>query len=478
MQRALNRARVGTTVLRRNARVSLQHLCSAPVAALSSIWVSWFATVLLLGLLWPQTGAPEWAAYIAVLLHSFVAIVILARHPDGRVATVLGLSLILRTTLVFWDLNFSHIFSLPNSGADSEMFFHYAVVVAEDPSVIFEDSRAGMFSKLFGLLFWVTGVQRAIGQYTNVLLGLSVVLLVEAIMRHLPIENVRYLQILTVVALLPNSVIMSAIFLRESIIAFLIAVSAYFFVRWFSGGSTLNMLAVLTAVLAASTFHAGVVAVGAGYMVVAVLYRRGARRFGFGWHSLPYLAIAVVVIQLVVARYPDVFLGQFEDFNNEEDLLTSTNRRMGGSQYLTNLTVNSYADMLRVGPLRALYFLGSPMPWDARGVVDIFIFLTDSLFYLGVPLLLLMVRKRLSRNERMLGYALLIAIFLASLVFGAGVSNAGTAVRHRFKLISLFMALLAITATAVRRRAPTRLDGSEGGRPGARRSFTRGLSDD
>jgi len=428
-----------------------------PAQALPLLWGSWLLSLLGLGLFGVGLGSPEWIGELAVLVHVAVAALVLLRCYSRRVAMILGLSLVFRVALMFWDLNFSDVFSLPNSGADSEMFYRYAVAVAEDPSLVFEEIRGGPFSKLFGLLFWLTGVRRVVGQYTNVLLGLSIVLLVEAIMRRLPIENAPRLRVLAVAALLPNTLIMSAIFLRESIIAFLIAVSAYFFIRWFRGGSFLNILLVMLAVLAASSFHAGVISVGAGYMVVAVLYRRENRKFGFGWQSLFYLALFAVITFFVLAEYPDVFLGKFEAFDSEEDLLTATNRRAGGSQYLSGLTVNSYGDMALFGPLRAIYFLGSPMPWDARGVVDLFTFLTDSLFYLASPVLFLAIRKRLSKEERLLGHALLIIIFVASMVFGAGVSNAGTAVRHRFKLVSLLMVLLVIAGSGVWRAIRGRL---------------------
>ena len=114
--------------------------------ALALIWISWLAVVLLLSLLRPLTAAPPWTGEVAVLLHSMVTIFILARRHERPIAVVLGLSLALRTGLVFWDLNFSHILTLPNSGADSESFYFWAVEVAKDPSLISEDIRGGMYS--------------------------------------------------------------------------------------------------------------------------------------------------------------------------------------------------------------------------------------------------------------------------------------------------------------------------------------------
>ena len=72
--------------------------------------------------------------------------------------------------------------------------------------------------------------------------------------------------------------------------------------------------------------------------------------------------------------------------------------------------------MIRYGPLRALYFLASPMPWDWRGLTDLFTFMVDSLFYIGVPIALLANYRRLGQRERVLGVALLITIVVGSLV--------------------------------------------------------------
>lgn len=415
--------------------------------ALGLIWVSWLAVVLLLSLLRPLTGAPIWTGEVAVLLHSAVAIFIIARYHEPLIAAVLGFSLALRTGLVFWDLNFSHILVLPNSGADSEAFFAWAIEVSKDPSLVFEEIYGGMYSKVLGLLFWLTGPLRVLGQYTNALLGLSIVLLLRAVMDWLPLEHASYVRMLAIAALLPNTLIISAIFLRESMIAFLIAASGYFFLRWFRGGSPLYTLLVAGAVLVASTFHAGVIAVGLGYMVVVLFYRRDVGRFGLSLRSLLYLALFALIVYFIVAKYPDLFLGKFEQFDSEADLLTSTNRRGGGSQYLTGLTVTSYVDMIRYGPLRAVYFLASPMPWDWRDFTDMFTFVADSLFYLGAPIYFVFRRRALDRQERVLGYSLLLLIVISSLIFGAGVSNAGTAVRHRFKLSAIFMMLAAVAST-------------------------------
>lgn len=421
-------------------------------SAIAIVWGSWLVIVLILALLnSPFSHYHNLAGELAVLLHMAATLMIVIHFYRRPVAILLALSLIFRTGLVFWDVGFSDVFLLPNSGADTEVFYYWSVQVARDPSLVFAEFRGGEFSKLFGLLFWLTGPSRTFGQYTNALLGLTTVLILEATLKRLPLDGKQSVRVLALAALLPNTLILSAIFLRESIVSLLVAISVYFFVRWYRDGGPINIVLVAATIIAASTLHAGVIAVGVGYMLVVLFYRRSTGRFGFEVRSVAYLALFALIVYFIVARHPDLFLGKFEQLESEQDVFTATNHRAGDSQYLADLTVTNYVDLLRTGPLRAFYFLGSPLPWDFRGLNDVFTFVGDSLFYIGTLVAFWAVRSQLRHKERVLGYATILVIVLATLVFGAGVSNAGSAMRHRFKLLSLFLLLAGIVATRARR---------------------------
>jgi hypothetical protein len=73
------------------------------------------------------------------------------------------------------------------------------------------------------------------------------------------------------------------------------------------------------------------------------------------------------------------------------------------------------------------------------------------LLYIGTFVYVIFNRKALG-NRRALYIGLLLALVGALIIFGIGVSNAGTAVRHRQKLIAVFLILLAITKDAKMRR--------------------------
>lgn len=419
--------------------------------AIALIWSSWLALVLLLALIHPLApGMPSTIGEIAVISHLVVTLIVISLIFKNRIAVVLALSLVLRTALVFWDLNFRDVFLLTNSGADTEMFYYWAVEVAEDPNLLSADIRGGAFSKLFGLLFFLIGPVRVFGQYTNALFGFTAVLVIHQVLCHLPLSDRGLRRALVLAALLPNALVLSAIFLRESVIALLVTVSVFGFVRWYQTGSFRDIVVAVASILTASVFHSGVIAVGAGMVLVFLAYQPGKDHFGPGWKTIPYLFVFAAIVYLVATRYPDLFLGKFERVESGEDVIGVANSRGGASEYLTGIEVENYGDLLRYGPLRTLYFLASPLPWDFRGLADVFAFLFDSLFYLGSVVAFLVQYRRLDASQKVLGIGILVVILVSVAVFGAGVSNSGTALRHRFKLLALFITLAALAMTKFR----------------------------
>lgn len=408
---------------------------------MGALWGTWLLLVLLLALTHPMAGDHAGTAgTLAVVLHLGLSIATFVVVYPPVIGGLVAVSLTLRTLLVYWDIYFREIYELVNSGTDSEMYFHYAVRVAEDPSLIRADIRGGMFSKTYGLLFTLIGPDRVFAQYTNAILGISLILIVYAILHQIGIPERTIVFSMVFATLLPNTLVLSSIFLRESIIAFLVAGSLYSFIRWFQHGRPSQIVISVLMILAASTYHSGVITIAMGYILVALVYRTQARAYGVGIHSVFYLTIFVVVIALTLRQYPDLFLGKFEGIETEQDLLDTTNARRGESRFLTSLTVTNYGDLLLYSPIRALYFLGAPMPWDFRGVGDVLTFAFDSLFYLAALSIAIRNFPRLNGDKRLI-IALILVITVATLVFGAGISNAGTAMRHRFKLLSLFLLL-------------------------------------
>lgn len=431
----------------------------APVTsrALAGIWGSWLFLVLVLSLLRGSSfGSTQVNSEFAVLVHTTTAAILLITLCQRPIALLLGASLSLRTALVFWDTYFRNAFVLPGSGADSEMFYFWALRVAEEPSLIYAELPGDIYSKMYGLLFHLMGPERLFAQYTNALMGLTLVIVVYRILQELGVDESGRFRTLALAAFFPNALILSSLFLRESIIALLVAVSILYFQRWMLLGGLPRLLTSIALVLGASLFHSGVAPILLAYMIVAVLYRREAGTYGFTLQSIPYLAIFMGVVALLAIQYPDLFLGKFRTFETEADLLVILNRREGGSTYLTDMPVNTVNDLVTLGPVRAAFFLASPVPWNWRNITDILTFLLDSLFYMTVLGATLRNARRLG-EFRSVGFALLAVVIISTFVFGLGVSNAGTALRHRYKLFAVFLVLAGVVLNVARARGRQQL---------------------
>ena len=85
----------------------------------------------------------------------------------------------------------------------------------------------------------------------------------------------------------------------------------------------------------------------------------------------------------------------------------------------------------------------SPVPWNWRSATDIIAFIFSSLFYAyvffkSIPLLH-------NSKHSSLTNALFMTALLTLLLFGWGVSNAGTALRHRDKMVIHYLIMMAIS---------------------------------
>ena len=94
--------------------------------------------------------------------------------------------------------------------------------------------------------------------------------------------------------------------------------------------------------------------------------------------------------------------------------------------------------MIVVTPLRAIYFLFSPFPWDVRAVNHV-IGLFDALLYMVIIGAAWRNRAALWANRAT--RVILLMLIPLVLAFAWGTGNAGTAVRHRSKLVLAFVML-------------------------------------
>ena len=135
------------------------------------------------------------------------------------------------------------------------------------------------------------------------------------------------------------------------------------------------------------------------------------------------------------------YLGNFNSLLNFEIYLESTEVATRGNASWPEWTkIDSYSEVIYKAPLRSLYFVFSPFPWDVKETKHL-IGMFDSFFYIYFVYLIICNIKNVWRDR---GLRVILFILLAYLfVFGFGVGNFGTGIRHRSKFVIIFIILAA-----------------------------------
>lgn len=122
------------------------------------------------------------------------------------------------------------------------------------------------------------------------------------------------------------------------------------------------------------------------------------------------------------------------DFDEFDDVRRGAPQ--GRTAYPGYLRINTPVDLVLRGPIRVLYFLFSPFPWTIRSPLDV-VGLLDSIIYAYMILVILRMWPYIRRESAV---RLLMLIFVGMLiVFALSVSNTGTAIRHRAKLVVILI---------------------------------------
>lgn len=349
---------------------------------------------------------------------------------------VLGYSF--RLFLLVFDLYGREVFILPNSGSDSETFFRHSIIMALGRYA----AESGLV-QLTGNLFRLIGISRIFVQFILMLCSVVALHMANRIMENLDISLKNRKLVMAFLCLLPNFAILSSLFLRESIVTMFIAISLYYFSLWLRNKKKGGLAWSIVPVLMASYFHCGAISLLLGYIVVCLFYSPQKQELHF---SVKSIAVALVMSFLLVYLffyYRELLFGKMQNLESMEDI--AAQNEAGGSSYAAYAgNSNSVGDMILYTPIRIIMFLFSPMPWQIRGVMDLIAIIFDSFCYLFVVCCALKYSRKAANPRRTILVCLLLVALASAFVFGWGVSNTGTAIRHRDKMIVLYAVIWGI----------------------------------
>lgn len=379
---------------------------------------------------------------VEIIIIIFTLFYALALSNDSKLSNVnsqITMGLFFRVGLLFFDIYGKRIFNLPNSGLDSEGFYRSSVLVARNTII----PKYGVFPNLMGILMKFVGTSRLYAQYIIVVFSLFALVFIAYSLYEMNVKDSVQRHIMCIVSLLPNFAILGSIYLRESAVTICIAISCYMYTLWITRKNELCFLGAFLFVLLGALFHSGTIGLLVGYLAARIFYDNNEERIRIRISNIAIVVTFLIAFVYILNNYGDVFLVKMNNVDTLEDIANT--QQLGDSSYASYVgDSSSLINLIIYTPVRIAYFLLSPLPWQWRGGFDMIAFFFSSLFFLfvlGRTIREYFVCNNIRRNEILVWMVVTLSI---TFVFAWGVSNAGTAMRHRDKLIPLFAILLGL----------------------------------
>lgn len=352
---------------------------------------------------------------------------------------------IARLIIMFIDIN--KYMNILHSGDDTENFYKTGILISNNLELLKGEVYGGLYSKFIGFIFYIYGIDRVFVQYLNIIIFLLTILLMRKIVLLLQIKN--YKIFFYILFFFPHSLIFSSILLREAIISLLVLLSFYYYIKWYKYRKTKLAFISCVVLMIAALFHSGVIGLLFGYLIGFLIVNENDKGLKLSKDKITILISMTIVFLLLFINQNSLldlpFLNKFQhNLETNETVYDITNRQLGESAYLTSVVIASPLEILMYSPLKLIYFIISPVPWEISSLSELIAFFLDGLFYLIFMLIMVFNFKRIIKSPFLL--SIIISIFTTWLIFSMGVSNAGTAMRHRFKTfyIVIFVCMLII----------------------------------
>ena len=386
----------------------------------------------------------------SISLICLLTLLLALRWPS--VSKILYVALFVRIILL---LVGHYIVALPDSTADAITFERAAWQLAqEDFNWILEnfngdDDRFKNFqfnSWLIAIPYSLFGRSVLMAKSISLLFGMCSVfmgwLLAKKIWENHVAKKVGW-----VIALFPSLVLYSVINMREAYIVFFILVALYGVVSWSQTNNLKSIILAMTGFFCASLFHGAMLVGGIAFLGVVVISisKEFIRSLSNYRLNIKYIIIMVPVSMIVGSfasnEFSIEYLGTFERLININYLISKTTMATRGVASWPEWTIiNSPIEMFYKGPIRSMYIVFAPFPWDVIKIKHL-MGMFDGFLFMYLSFLIFKNRKVIWNNFSL--RIILIILLSYIFVFGIGVGNFGTGIRHRSKLVIMFILLAA-----------------------------------
>jgi 4-amino-4-deoxy-L-arabinose transferase-like glycosyltransferase len=298
---------------------------------------------------------------------------------------------------------------------------------------------AYFYSWIASLAFSLFGTEFTLIRLLNCFLSTTVILNVYLITKNM--YNNKIAKIAAwIMALSPTAIIFSSTFCnREPLNIFLLTAAMLYLMRWINSIKFKDFLIFLILYSLNIILHSGyIVGVIIIVPIMLIIIIKSKRSYLYKFMHLAIFGILMFLVAQILSS------GNLEKLNFGGNTILeklnwfSISSKPSRANYLTNLSINSYFDLLWQGPLRIVYFLLAPFPWMITSIHDVYGLFDAFSFYLLI-IIFFRYSKPIFKSQK--AKFLFIFALLLTATFSLATLNYGTALRHRAKFFPIYICL-------------------------------------
>lgn len=344
----------------------------------------------------------------------------------------------------------NHFFYLPDGDMDGLIFEQRGFEWSQEGFFQVFDHFNGpdtyFLSFLIAIPYSLIGRSFLMIQSFSILFGLGSVFLGWLIAKKLW-DNSTAIKVGWTIALFPTLVSYSVLIMRETYICFFLLLAIYGVVNWSRLKDYKSIFLATFGFIGATFFH-GASIIGLIIFILIITLDSFKKSFKLillkkiNLQSLIAIILSLIILGSYVSNKIDIpYLDNFKNATDPDNLKIVINSKVRGEASYPEWTkIHSNSELFYKIPIRSVYFILSPFPWEVKKPSHLF-GLFDSLLYATLVFLIFLNFKVIWRDPALKN--ILIILLFYFIVFGVGVGNFGTGIRHRSKFVIELILLAA-----------------------------------
>lgn len=340
------------------------------------------------------------------------------------------------------------IINLPDSKSDANKFESLASEISRDKGFIvlfdFFNKDSFLISKIISIFYSIFGESKMLAQSISVALGTASVYLVYNLCTLIwDINSAK--KAAWVTALFPTLILYSSLTLREVYIVFFLLIGLIGIVKFIRNYSLASFSQILISFYVLILFHGPLVLGGfvfLSYLILRLIKEQIKKSdyFKINIFSFLFLFTSLTILILFLTNNFEIpYLGRIQTFFELDESFNKINTYMTGTgSYPSWLTINYTYEIFTKGIFKIFYFLYSPFIWDIKSYIHL-LGLFDAILYFMFTIYIFRNRYYIWKNPITRIFILILVCYL--FVYGVGIGNFGTAIRHRSKFIVILIIL-------------------------------------